>query len=226
MIYHKFILLFGAGIVFCLSGCLATQKVVDEAFAEVRAFNSETRGLVDRTRSQLSMTQGLTQRQLDDANAALNVVVKAADATDATLNDIEERLEPLLTADDLPSAIQGIGTILAPLTGPMAPWILLATNLLSVGITRRRTRTTTTNHLIAPMEASRDRNLEFNINDPAAIYVDSAESKEKILKRIEKFNDDAKRDAPKGNFIVLNQDILAPAHAANGAAALIKKATT
>ena len=187
-----------------MSGCAGllpvTQATLDGALADVRTATDETRSLVNRTRSQLSEIEGLTQEQRETVSATLAVLEKAADATDVTLDDIEERLEPLLTADDLPSAIQGIGTVLAPLSGPLAPWILLATNLLSVGLTRRRTQTTTANHLIAPMEASRNRAMEADLAKTGTA-------------------------SGKGNFIVLNRDVLAPAHAANGARAIIKSVT-
>ncbi len=196
------LLIVGLASLGLLSGCAGllpvTQKTLDGAIDGVRAFNAETRDLATKGRAELAKLQGLTEEQREAASAVFDKVEKAAAATDATIDEIEVRLEPLLTADDLPSAIQGIGTVLAPLSGPLAPWILLGTNLLSVGLTRRRTQTTTANHLIAPMEASRNRAIEERLN----------------------LGDDP------GNFIVLNKDTLGPAHAANGAGALIARVTS
>lgn len=198
------LLIVGLTSICLLSGCAGllpvTQKTLDGAIGGVRAFNQETREIVTEARAELAVLEGVTEEQKAAASAVFDKVEKAVAATDATIDDIEVRLEPLLTADDLPSAIQGIGTILAPLSGPMAPWILLATNLLSVGLTRRRTRTTTANHLIAPMEAARNRAMEKDLAKTGTA-------------------------SGKGNFIVLNRDVLAPAHAANRAGALIKKVT-
>lgn len=202
--YHRFILFLGVAAFCLLAGCAnllpVTQSTLDGAIGGVRAFNAETRDIVTEARDELAALEGITEEQKAAASAVFDKVEKASAATDATIDDIEARLEPLLTAEDLPQAVQGLGTILAPLSGPLAPWVILGTNVLTGLLTRRRTRTTTANHLIAPMEASRNRDMERDLAKTGTA-------------------------SGKGNFIVLNRDVLAPAHAANGARALIAKAT-
>ncbi|MEE8607807.1 MAG: hypothetical protein V3S55_09390 [Nitrospiraceae bacterium] len=202
IVYHRFVFFSAAAACCLMSGCLATQKAVDEAFAEVRIFNDETRALADRTRSQFTISQGYTQKQIDDANAVIDKVVDTTDAVSKAIDTVEVKLEPLLTAEDLPEAVRGIGTIAAPYLGAYGGLAVLVTNALSMLLTRRRTQTTTTNYLIAPMEASRNRTMEESLAAGGTINAGTG-----------------------GNFIVLNKDTLAPAHAANGAGALIKKAT-
>lgn len=168
-----------------LGGC----AWLDNPRAEIDALRSD----IDQTRIQLDSTVGLSDEDRAANEATLTKL-------EARLAEAEARLGPLLDAEDLPTAVRGLGTIAAPFLGPYGIWALLATNVISGLLTRAKTKKSTANNIVAPLDAARDRDIETALRDGTPI-------------------------ANPGNFLVINKAMVATVHAANGARTLIANAT-
>src|SRR5690606_24207850 len=96
------------------------------------------------------------QAELADLEAHKAKLLAMVDEGEAWVVGLNQRIQ---AAETWPEMIQGVVSATAPLTGPAAPWVLLASNIATMFLSKR----SAASKIVVPIERARNRDLEAKL---------------------------------------------------------------